>query len=555
MIAARMSQAAIALLLSLPFLITEHTNPIPSFHAEWLAAILGLVACVALVGARQLSMPGAALLALALAGVGLLQAMLGRAPVRQLTSLFGLYLLWAALLACTSRYLAELLGMTRLVWLLATALLAGSLLVGAAALFQPWLALAGWPGYPVAYGGPLGQVNHLADYMWLGLASAVYLRTSCTLTRWSFWAAAALLALTAVFAGQRSSLLYAFALIAAHAWQARRAAAGERSEGLRLAFGVALLFLLMQPLPSVLPPSSDAMRPPPALRAIQQMLGPSVRFQLWHVGLKGIGAAPLLGNGLGSYPGMALEYAEEIPPDANPGPAEHAHNLPIDLGAELGVAAALMLVLGAAAWFRRLPQRAEPSQATWAGAIAGILALHSLIEYPLWHSYFLGLLALVAGAFGASRPIGWRLPSMVLVIAAVALGGLILADVRRDYRLLENALELGKQPATMPLAQASLLRIPPTSLLSPWVNTTACVSLDPLQVALGDGLAVCRTAMRFAPTIQSGVHMAVLQWRNGDKAGARELLHRLRRASYDNPEGIDSLLAKLAARDLRIGEL
>jgi hypothetical protein len=320
--------------------------------------------------------------------------------------------------------------------------------------------------------------------------------------------------------------------------------------------GVGLLFLVLQPLPLVLPSVYESgTHPPPALRAMQQIGGPSIRLQLLRVAAEGIKSAPWLGSGIGSFPGMALAYSEKIPPEDNPGPAEHAHNLLLDLAAELGLPAAVLALLGAGRWLWRLPKRTAPVDVAWATGVVTILGLHSMIEYPLWHSYFLGPLMLVAGAFGASRPIGRRLTAIVLVIGLIAWGTLSLVELRRDYRLLETALALGKQPATLPQAQTALLRIPHTSLLSPWVSTTACVSLDPLRVPMADGLTVCRIAMNFAPTIESGVNLAVLQWRSGDTLEARELLRRLRQASQNNPSGIDALLAPLTARDSRIGEL
>ncbi len=552
----RIGLVAIALLVSLPFLIPEHTNPIPSFHAEWVAAALGLVASLALAGAHRMPVPGAALLALTLAATALIQAGLGRTPVPQLTTLFGLYLLWAALLACTGRHLAESCGQARLARVLATALLAGSVLVALASLFQPWLAGVGWSGFAPRAGGPTGQANHLSSYLWLGLASALYLRSTDALSKPLFWSVAILLTLTAVMVGQRSSFIYALALICIAVWQGRGVSEGPLAEGRRRAMGVGLLFLVLQPLPLVLPSVYESgTHPPPALRAMQQIGGPSIRLQLLRVAAEGIKSAPWLGSGIGSFPGMALAYSEEIPPEDNPGPAEHAHNLLLDLGAELGLPAALLALLGAGLWLWRLPQRATPVDAAWASGVVAILSLHSMIEYPLWHSYFLGLLMLVAGAFGASRPIGRRLTAIVLVIGLIAWGTLSLVELRRDYRLLETALALGKQPATLPQAQAALLRIPQASMLSPWVNTTACVSLDPIEVPLNDGLAVCRIAMNFAPTVESGVNMVVLTWRGGDTLDARKLLRRLKRISQDNPGKIDTLLTPLRARDVQLGEL
>jgi hypothetical protein len=108
----------------------------------------------------------------------------------------------------------------------------------------------------------------------------------------------------------------------------------------------------------------------------------------------------------------------------------------------------------------------------------------------------------------------------------------------------------------MPQAGAALLRISPTSLLAPWVSTTACVSLDPLRVPLADGLAVCRIGVAFAPTIESGVNMAVLLWRDGDTRGASDLLRRFRLASSQyRPHGLDALLAPLEAREARLRTL
>ncbi|MCX7145993.1 MAG: Wzy polymerase domain-containing protein [Sulfuritalea sp.] len=556
MILSRLGVAAITLLVSLPFLLPEHTSPIPSFNAEWTAAVLGLVASLTLIGAPRLPVPGAAMLALALAATVVVQAALGLAPVPQLAVLFGLYLLWAALLACTGRHLAESWGQARLARVLATALLAGSVLAALASLFQPWLAGLGWTGFSPRAGGPVGQLNHLSSYLWLGLTSALYLRSTDALSKPLFWSTAILLTLTAVLVGQRSSFIYALALTCIAVWQGRGVLVGRLAESRRRALGVGLLFLLLQPLPHVLPSVYESgTQPAPALRAVQQIAGPSIRLQLMRVSVEGIKSAPWLGSGIGSFPGMALAYSEKIPPEDNPGSAEHAHNLLLDIGAELGLPAALLALLGAGLWLWRLPQRATPADAAWACGVVAILGLHSMIEYPLWHSYFLGLLALVAGAFGVSRPIGRRLTSVVLVVAVVAWGGLSLMELRRDYWLLESALALGKQPATLAPAQAALLRIPQTSLLSPWVSTTACVSLDPLEVPLNDGLAVCRVAMGFAPTIESGVNMVVLLWRSGDTLGARKLLRGLRQVSRDNPGGIDALLTLLTARNTQLGEL
>lgn len=557
MILSRLGLAAIALLVSLPFLIPEHTNPIPSFHEEWIAATLGLVATIALVDARQLPLPGAALLALALAAIALAQEAAGFAPVPQLASLFGLYLFWAALLACTSRHLVETFGHTRFAQVLATALLSGAILAAMASLLQPWLANAGWTGFPPRRGGPLGQANHLTSYLWLGLASALYLRHIDKLRNRAFWTIAILLTLTVVLIGQRSSFMFAAGLIGIAVWQGRGIAADPFAKGRRRALGIGLLFILLQPLPTMLPPIYEGgTHPSPAMRAIQLGSGPSQRLQLVRAGLEGIRAEPLLGNGIGSYSTLALTHSEKIPPDSNPGPSEHAHNLLVDLGAELGLPAALLVLLGSVIWLRNMLRRGASAEAGWAATVLIILCLHSMIEYPLWYSYFLGLLAVVTGAVGQPRAIGKGLAPVALVIGVLIWGTLTLLQVRRDYAQLELAHAMGGRPSAIAQASEALQHIPATSLLAPWVAATVCVSLDPLRVPVADGQSVCLIALSFAPTIECVVNAAVIQWRAGDGAGARELLQKLRRATRQfGAEKLDSLTASLIARDPRLKTL
>lgn len=556
MLTDRLGLAALALLVSVPYLLPWHTTPIPAFYSEWWALALGLAAGLALLAARSLPLTGATLLGLALAGIAWLQAISGLATLPQLASLYGLYLLWAALLASTSRFLADRIGQAGLFRLLAWAILIGAVMAALLSLLQPWLASFGWPGYPVHQGGPIGQVNHLTSYIWIGLASGLYLHAAKKLSRHGFWAAAILLTLVVVMAGQRSSFLYAAVLIGIALWQARQTGATVALDMRRLALNLGLLFIVMHPVAMMMPRWGGMESvPPPAMRTAQQLEGPSVRLQLWRVGLEGIAAAPLLGNGVGAYPGLALTHAETISIGENPGPTESAHNVLIDLGVEFGLPVALLVMLAALYWLWRVMQSGVSAESGWAISVFAILGLHALIEYPLSYAYFLGLLAVVAGAFGRHRQVGQRLTPVALTLGLVIWGGLALAEVKRDYRLLEFALGAGKQPERLAQAQTALMRIPPSSLLSPWVATTACASLDPLKVSIGDGLAVCRIAMKFAPTVESGVNTVVLQWREGDVDGARVALHRLRLATAFQPGGADARLAGLAFRDERLAVL
>lgn len=111
------------------------------------------------------------------------------------------------------------------------------------------------------------------------------------------------------------------------------------------------------------------------------------RTVLWSNVLHLISLRPWTGWGWGE-----LGYAHFITP--YPGPRfcdilDNAHNLPLHLAVELGVPLALLLLgLGAYWLWRQQPWReTEPTrQAAW--AILALIALHSLLEYPLWYGPF-----------------------------------------------------------------------------------------------------------------------------------------------------------------------
>ena len=75
---------------------------------------------------------------------------------------------------------------------------------------------------------------------------------------------------------------------------------------------------------------------------------------------------------------------------------DHTHNLPLQLAVELGLPMAALLIalllwgLGRAAWSAWTVEDADASTAQRAAVLVVVMiGLHSLLEYPLWYSYFL----------------------------------------------------------------------------------------------------------------------------------------------------------------------
>lgn len=168
------------------------------------------------------------------------------------------------------------------------------------------------------------------------------------------------------------------------------------------------------------------------------------RSGIWRDTLEMIAQHPWTGVGWGQF-----NAAWTLTPSPNRIAAffDNTHNLLLQWAVELGLPMATLLTLltGFALWplWRHFlggkTSRAIPddrrSVVLFAGAFLGVVALHSMLEYPLWYSYFLlpstfvwGLGLFVAASPNEPRQIAkqthtahaWRcMPSALIMVAAV----------------------------------------------------------------------------------------------------------------------------------------
>ena len=129
-----------------------------------------------------------------------------------------------------------------------------------------------------------------------------------------------------------------------------------------------------------------------AMERLANTDGGDARLLIWQHVLDAIAAKPWLGWGWGN-----LGYALLLTPHSQPLTVmvDNAHNLPLQLAAELGLPFALLFVLAVWVWLlRRKPWAEGEPQKQAALLILLPIGLHSLLEYPLWHGPFL-----IAAAF------------------------------------------------------------------------------------------------------------------------------------------------------------
>ena len=283
----------------------------------------------------------------------------------------------------------EFVRVVALAWLAAAALSTAMALLqffGQAELFAPWISAS---ALGEAFAN-LRQRNQFASLTVIGMASLLWLRPH-GLGRWPALAAMCWLAIGNAATTSRTGLTQMLVLgVLAFAWRGLRR---ERA-------GLWLAGLLTYTLAAViLPALLEATTGIPGNRLWERVAAVdacSSRTVLWSNVLHLIAQRPWLGWGWGD-----LDYAHYM--TLYDGARfcdilDNAHNLPLHLAVELGVPAAL-LACGGVIWgvVRSRPWAETDPARQMAWAVLVVIAIHSMLEYPLWYGPFQIALGLCLG--------------------------------------------------------------------------------------------------------------------------------------------------------------
>jgi O-antigen ligase len=540
---------ALGLMLVLPFLAPFKAPPIASFHPEAMAAVLGLLALSVLpLFAARLEMPRIALLPLSIIVLIALQLVQGKLLFHQVGLLAALYLLWATALICLGGLLRRELGLERvlaqLAWFLLIGALASALMAWAQHIDSDALGPFMMPRAPVRVWANLGQSNQLADYLALGLGSAAFLYATARMRL--RWAVPTVAALTYVLSltGSRASWVYLLGFIAVSVvfFMLERSQANRRLLGFSAG---ALLALAAVPwLVDLLTPGLADVTMSASARLDPAVFEAEERPRIWKAAWIIFQQAPIFGVGLRQFGWQHFVVNAQLPAPRVTGLTDHAHNLPLHVLAELGVIGVSLLVVSTALWVAGLLRQPRTASHWWLWTAAMVLGVHSMLEYPLWYTFFLGVAAVIVG-MGDARTIKLSLfqqgrSGRWLLLALVGIGWLVLGQLVRDYLFLENflAFRYRYMHATAEVnsqAKDLLLTIHRGSLLSPYVEfgLSRAISLDAER--LEDKLKVNGRAMRLFPTDDMVYREAMLLGLHGDTAQAR-LQWNLAAASYPEEE-------------------
>lgn len=498
---------ALALMVSVPFLITRHFQPLPSFSSEWWAAVLGLAAFALVFSERQnvVTVPRMVFLPLLFIPVILLQWMTGRVYISSAAIIAIEYLLWASCLVCLGGHLKARVGLSRIVVALAWGLLIGGLAGACATVVQllrlpmsPFVVFTPELGRPY---GNLGQANHLAAQLWFAVIAAIYLSRSRRLSPLVFALSIVALMTAAAASQSRSPLIYAglTALLVALNGQSLRLAVMLPLMQVSLALSVPHLAKAF---------TTGANTVATGASTFQRLsnVPVDVRSGLWADAWRMFLDHPWLGIGRGNYSRASVEYSA-AKTSGIPLPAEHAHNLPLQLLAEFGLPTTLLALVMVGAllrWTLPLLRNKDRPDIFFTFAVLGILSAYSMLEYPLWYTYFLGICALLIGAIDPRvKPLVLE-NRKTLLAGVIVVGAVFLGPLRYEEQKMERALLWHYRghslSAAFSEAVATIEGISRKSLLAPYAELVLATAIVPNSAVAAQHWEVCRSVLKFAPT-------------------------------------------------------
>jgi len=505
-----------------PFLVYLHAYPITTFYQEWWSVLLGMGALTALADRdywRQPDIPRVAQLPAALIGIVVLQWSLGKITYFDQALLFILYFLFAMLLMLLGARLCDCLGVTRVAQTLAVFLLVGAELNALLGILQhfrwhtPMDIVVVMKVNSSVYGN-IAQPNHFANYIALGMISLGFLLQQQKLRVVHVALLSMPLLLVLTLSGSRSSWLYLLMMAGLAWWLAR----DDAKQSLLLRYtlwmlaGFGAMHLLVQ-LP-FLTGSQDSVNTVQRLFSDNVSSG-GVRLFLWREAMLMFMQSPWIGIGFGQFAWQHFQLLPELQPNGINGLYNNVHNIVFQLAAETGIAGLMSFFLPLGIWVMGLSRSTFDAAHWWGYAVLGVLGIHSMLEYPLWYAYFIGIAAFMLGALDETHyRLELRSAGRLSVVLILLLGLMSLIQLMSGYRELENIQEIRAasriDTKTADLLQDKLLSVHTRSLLSPYAELFMASLIEVNDEHLKEKLAVNTQVMRFAPIASVVYRQALL---------------------------------------------
>jgi O-antigen ligase len=548
-----------------PFLHYRHEIPLTSFDQEWWSAILGISALAILTPGeawRNAKIPRVIQFPAALIVVVILQLALGKIVYLGQGLLYVMYLLFAAMLMMLGAWLREYFGLTRLAQALAVFLLVGatvSALIGVIQHFHWHTPLDSMILMKVSSGlyGNLAQTNHYANYIAMGLISLGLLFQQDRMKVTYVVVLAALLLFVMTLSGSRSSWLYLLMMFGLAWWGARHDSKMRPlvSYSWSLIVGFGLMHLVVQ-LPIMAGTENNTNT---LVRLYRELLSDDagtsstiwIQFYMWREAWLMFQHSPWFGVGFGQFAWYHLEWLPVLKPNYIFGFYNNAHNLIFQLAAEAGLAGLMGLFGSIGVWiYGQYQSFSAFSQARvmeyealwWSYALLGVLAIHSMLEYPLWYAYYLAIGSILLGALDETQyRLKFHHTGQILFQVVLLTGVLLLIQLNNGYQKLKEVLEIsansGDFTEASQLIRDGLVTAPVELLLRPYAELYMFMYSDMNTVEIKQKLAMGLRLMHSTPIAAVIYRQAYLLALDGEPDQAKRLLEE---AIWSYPDNADA---------------
>ena len=182
--------------------------------------------------------------------------------------------------------------------------------------------------------------------------------------------------------------------------------------------------------------------------SVEQRAGQtSVRLVLWKQAWTISLLHPWFGSGWFQFGTQQVMLSSLFPPTEY---SDYAHNIVLDLAAEIGWPITVLIFLAALYWFvQSCVRRWDNLSVRYLSLIFLAILLHSLVEFPLWFAYMLIPFGVMVGAVSIQQ-LGWRDVSVAKgwVAAFLISSVLMISAITWDYyRVVNGFVALAWQQA------------------------------------------------------------------------------------------------------------
>lgn len=517
-------------LLSLAWLLPNHTKPWTSFHSDaWIGAVLGVVSAVVIAQAGQpKECHGLTGVVAILAPLPLLQYCLGFFPFAGQA--------WVAVAYILAFLLALMVGAQWQEW---QPTWMGDILfsaIGIAAITSVALQLQQWL-QPMSAGSldvwtlgsdgsrpyaNMAQPNQLATLLLWGLLACGWGIRRKHLGRISASLAAAFVLIGLALTQSRTGALGLFALVlAAWLWRRLWGAKNVFWYVLGLAFFYVLLLGLLEPLRSALMLSAP--------QSMAERLGHELRPELWRLLLDAAWQRPLFGYGWNQVLPAQIAVAERH--SALHYPFFQSHNQFLDLILWTGIPLGLLLSGCLLAWLVIAACRVRRPEDALYLLFVVVIGIHAMLELPLHYAYFLLPAGLIMGSLNASLRI-WPLCRPARVAGSGFLLGtwcvtvILLVLIARDYFRVEESF------AALQLERSQIqgnrqVEAPQVLLLTDQREIQRFMKFEPTDRASSAEIQWARDVTVAWPSARSFMTLAILLGINQNPEEAHEWLVKM----------------------------